>query len=203
MRVIFDPSTTSSGGGGGGGEQLVGNGAAYFQGMPPYQRGYGAYFTGVPHQRGAGIGTVFRKFWRFLKPLTQSLGPVMSSAGRAIGQEGLATTARVLSDVVQGNELKNALETEGRQGVRNLLGRAQRKLDPSSSAIPISAAGAQSGGRAALRPSVKRYKRRAPSRRRVILQPADDLFVGRHLRGGGPATANLNKKKRFDNLGQY
>ena len=81
-------------------------GGSYFEGLPLHlQRGYGRA------QYGAGVGDVFRKFWRFLVPIAKSFGPVMTEAGKAIGQEGLATTARVLNDVVQGATIKDAIES--------------------------------------------------------------------------------------------
>jgi hypothetical protein len=174
MHIIFDPSV---GGFNFGEYSQSGEGIGYYKGLPPYQRGYGRYVGMPPYQRGAGLGDIFRKFWRVLQPIAKSLGPVVSSAGKAIGQEGLATTARVLSDVVQGTELKDAIEREGRQGARNLLSRAQRKLTTDG----------QSG-----RGRHRSYKRKAKFKKKVILKP-DNKFVGRIVRG--------IKKPRFDNLG--
>lgn len=174
VHEIFDPTSvhlddgyfhqTGSGGGKG-----------YFEGLPPYQRGYG-WFAGMPRQRGEGIGDIFRSLWRVLKPLAKS---TLSSAGKAVGQEGLAATARILNDVVQGGDLKQSLVSEGTEGVRNLLGRAERKL-----------AASQKGG----------GKKKRKSINKVILKPED--VVGRFV----PAKAlgrKKNKRKRVDILGAY
>ena len=116
MHVRFDPSNISY-------DKFfqIGSGVSspqYFEGLPVYfQRGHGLY----RYQSGAGIGDVFRRFWRFLKP-------VMISAGRSIGEEGLATTARVLNNVVDGGNIKEALQTEGKEGIRNLLSKAEQRL---------------------------------------------------------------------------
>lgn len=115
VHVRFDPSDI-------GYDSYFQTGSGYFEGLPLYkQRGYG-------NQQGAGLGNLFRQFWRFLKPMAKSLAPVVASAGKAIGEEGLATTARVLNNVVEGGDLKDAISSEGREGVRNLLTRAERKL---------------------------------------------------------------------------
>jgi hypothetical protein len=174
MHIIFDPSESTLNFG-----EFIQNGSgSFYKGLPPYQRGYGWYTGMPPYQRGAGLGDIFRRFWRVLQPIAKGLAPVVSSAGKAIGQEGLATTARVLSDVVQGTDLKEALEAEGRQGARNLLTRAQKKID-----------GLQSGsGRK------RAYKKVQKRKNRVILKPSDDLF-GRVVRAP--------KRARFDNLGRY
>jgi hypothetical protein len=160
--------------------QVGGGHPEYFQGLTPYQRGHG-FFVGIPRQRGAGLGDVFRRFWRILKPIAKSLGPVLSSAGKAVGEEGLAAGARVLNDVVQGGDLKQSVLNEGKEGVRNLLGRAERKLVPQ-----------RGGGR----------KRGRKSFNKIILKPND--AVGRLV----PAKAigapeKKNKRKRIDVLGAY
>jgi len=172
VHVILDPADVRLDG------YFQVGGGSYFEGLPPYQRGYG-WFSGTPRQRGSGLGDIFRSFWRVLKPLAKRVGPVLTSAGKAVGEEGLAATARILNDVVQGGDLKQSLVTEGREGVRNLLGRAERKL------------ASQSGS----------GKKRRKKINKIILKPED--VVGRFV----PAKAikgNLkNKRKRVDILGAY
>lgn len=82
------------------------------------QHGGGAYFVGVPYQRGAGLGTVFRSIFRFLLP-------ALKSAGRELGREGLATGARVLGNMAQGQNLRSAVVTETSEGLKNLIDRTQ------------------------------------------------------------------------------
>jgi hypothetical protein len=94
-------------------------------------------YQGRPFQRGAGIGSIFRSILhRFLIPL-----------GKELGREGLATTHRVLSHVVGGQNKNNnnnasnnermqqtpaslgdVVREEARSGVKNLLERATTKL---------------------------------------------------------------------------
>ena len=179
VRVIFDPADVRLDG------YFQVGGGSYFEGVPPYQRGYG-WFAGMPRQRGSGLGDIFRSFWRVLKPLAKRVGPVLSSAGKAVGEEGLAATARILNDVVQGGDLKESVISEGREGVRNLLGRAERKL--------ASQKGSGIRARAA-------SKKKRKTINKIILKPED--VVGRFV----PAKAikgNLkNKRKRVDILGAY
>jgi hypothetical protein len=99
-----------------------------YEGLPPrYQRGYG-YFAGLPRQRGHGIGDIFRSLWRVLKPVASAIAPMAKEAGKALGQEGLATGARVLNQLVEGNEPKDALALEGREGLKRLLDRASTRI---------------------------------------------------------------------------
>lgn len=82
------------------------------------QFGGGAYFTGVPFQRGGGIGGTLLRFWRFLVPLVKPIA-------KEIGKEGLHAGARILDNVADGQRLKDAVVTQGRESVRNLARRVQ------------------------------------------------------------------------------
>lgn len=159
-----------------------GSGVNTFEGLPLYQRGHG-YFSGYPRQRGAGLGNVFRTLWRFLRPIAKTLAPVAASAGKAIGEEGLATTARVLNNVVQGGTLKDAVLNEGREGAINLLGKAERRL--------VSQRG---------KGSKRRRKKKISSG--VIIKPNDpSSLVGRLVT---PSAVKLKaKRKRVDAFGTY
>lgn len=77
---------------------------------------YGGYniFRGVPYQRGAGIGSVFRSLMRFLLPIGKQIGS-------SIARQGLESGNRVLTNVLEGKDLKESLVSEGKTGLKNLL----------------------------------------------------------------------------------
>ena len=60
-------------------------------------------FVGLPYQRGAGIGSIFRSLLRFLMPIGRE-------AGAAIGRQGLESGVRVLSSVLDGRNVRQSLE---------------------------------------------------------------------------------------------
>ena len=85
--------------------------------------GGAAAFTGLPFQRGAGIGSVFRSLWRFLIPLGRE-------AGMEIGRQGLVSGVRALSSALDGDKnLSTALADEGKAGLKMLLDKASNNLD--------------------------------------------------------------------------
>lgn len=90
-----------------------GYGGLYFEGIP-YQRGYGV-------QYGAGVGDIFRSFIRFLMPYARQ-------AGHAIKKEGVATSTRILQDIAQGSNFKDAVLTESKAGFKNLKDKAVNKF---------------------------------------------------------------------------
>ena len=99
-----------------------------------FQSGYGvssAYFQGVPRQRGygfrgAGIGSIFRSLLRMIIPLAKG-------AGKAVGKEALVTSARILDNIAQGQELKETIKSEAKEGVRRL---GKRVIGQSGSGVP-------------------------------------------------------------------
>ena len=99
MHVVFDPDSVDW--------------SSYFQEV---QVGGNAYFMGAPHQRGAGIGSVFGSLFRFLLPMFKSIG-------RELGKEGLAVGSRVLDDVARGEHVRDAFVNQTSDGMRNLLSR--------------------------------------------------------------------------------
>jgi len=82
------------------------------------QRGGGAYFHGVPFQRGGGIGGTLMRFWRFLVPLVKPIA-------KEIGKEGLHAGARILENVADGQRLADAVVEQGRASARALARRVQ------------------------------------------------------------------------------
>ena len=79
----------------------------YFHGIPPYQRGYG-------RQRGGGVGDVLRFLWRALLPR-------IKTAGSILGREALSTGGRVLDTIEKGESPKQAIISEVKKGVDNLM----------------------------------------------------------------------------------
>lgn len=84
--------------------------------LPLHSGGY--YFTGISRQRGAGVGDILRSLWRFVLP-----------AVKVIGKEGLATTAKTLTDISQGESPKRALKNNSIASTKRLLTAATNSVD--------------------------------------------------------------------------
>ncbi|KAH7702049.1 hypothetical protein AAVH_30808 [Aphelenchoides avenae] len=145
--------------------QSGGGAITFFEGMP-FQRGV---------QRGAGVGDVLRRLWRFVVPLASKAGQALAPLAKEIGREGLVAGSRVLSDVAEGGDVRSALSKEGRAGVRRLLKRAAAGAD------------IQEGSGA------RKTKRRRLAGSNVILKP--------HALDGRSCSVALPKRR--DALGAY
>ncbi|KAL3121501.1 hypothetical protein niasHT_003429 [Heterodera trifolii] len=104
-----------------------GGGVSVFEGAQTFQRGYG-YFLGVPRQKGAGVGSVLRNLWRYLRPMVSAARPYAANIAAEIGKEGLETGARFLNEVSKGGNIKDALVSEGKEGAKKLLDKASSSL---------------------------------------------------------------------------
>ncbi|KAL3084407.1 hypothetical protein niasHS_008562 [Heterodera schachtii] len=111
--------------------QQNGGGVSVFEGAPTFQRGYG-YFLGVPRQKGAGVGSVLRNLWRYLRPMVSAARPYAANIAAEIGKEGLETGARFLNEVSKGGNIKDALVSEGKEGAKKLLDKASSSLQKGS-----------------------------------------------------------------------
>lgn len=166
MHVNFNPDTVEWA------EFLQSGGGAYFEGFP-YQRGYGAYFAGFPYQRGYGIGSVFGSIFRYLLPM-------LKTAGKEIGREGLATGARILGNLAEGKQLKSAVVEETSEGLKKLIERS----DP------------QAALRQLVEHATTRIQRGSGTKRGVKRRVA----ISTSKQAPGRST---KRKRLFDQLGSY
>ena len=87
------------------------------------QTGHGgmAGFQGIPYQRGNGLGSFFGRLFRSILPVAKNIG---KSALKTVGKEALHLGANVMNDVVQGQNIKQALKTRGKKSTQKLINRA-------------------------------------------------------------------------------
>ncbi|KAL3085830.1 hypothetical protein niasHS_008126 [Heterodera schachtii] len=123
-------------------------------------------------KKGAGVGSVLRNLWRYLRPMVSAARPYAANIAAEIGKEGLETGARFLNEVSKGGNIKDALVSEGKEGAKKLLDKASSSLQKGSG---------------------RRKRRGGRKKAEIILKPSD--VVGQTV----PQKALL-KKKRFDSL---
>ena len=80
--------------------------------------------------------------------------PIGKQAGAAIGRQGLESGMRVLSNVLDGRDVRQSLADEGRSGLKSLLDKASLNLSKRAEAA---SAANQSGGSSAF--DFRRYKK--------------------------------------------
>ena len=88
-------------------------------------------FHGREYQRGYGIGSVF-------SGLSKLVMPLIKSGAKALGKQALQSGTQVLSDVLQGQNLKQAALRRSKEAGRHLLETAsERMLTPPGERVNI------------------------------------------------------------------
>ena len=86
-----------------------------------YQRGGSLGFSGIPYQRGYGLGSFFKGIFR-------SILPVAKSALKTVGKQALHTGAEIVSDVAAGQSFKQSAKKRAKAGTARLVKKAATKL---------------------------------------------------------------------------
>ena len=85
------------------------------------QQQIGSGFSGVPYQRGYGLGGL-------LGGLFRSILPMAKSALKTVGKEALRTGVGIASDVLAGEKLETSAKERARAAGQSLLKRAHDRL---------------------------------------------------------------------------
>jgi hypothetical protein len=64
----------------------------------------------APHHRGGGLGSFFKRLFRYSLPILKT-----------IGKHALVTGSKIAADVAQGRSLKESAQEHARSGVSNVL----------------------------------------------------------------------------------
>ena len=81
----------------------------FFQELVKNQQvGFGYGFVGTPYQRGAGLGSIFASLFR-------AIAPMAKSAAKTVGKRALNAGLNVASDVLSGQNPKEALKMRGKE----------------------------------------------------------------------------------------
>jgi hypothetical protein len=183
-----------------------------------FQTGNGTYsiFQGMPYQRGAGLGALFKSLFRFLLPIGKEVGAV-------IGQQGLESGTKILSNILEGHNIKETLRKEGKAGLKSLLEKAASQMVDDISS-PSSAVGQEGKGKILNVPSssIKEGMRKRKSKAKKSINkkrsvpnlfskiepplfpnPLSFIPPNNRKRSIPPKFKRLPKKVHFDELGPY
>ena len=126
-------------------------------------------FVGVPYQRGRGLGSLFRRLFRFAMPL-------LKSAAKAVGKEALHTTANIATDLAKGAiHPKEVLKSRGREAASNLASRLVQHISNDSSSINENDKENQSSQQGSRKRKQLSIKGPATKRRKLIV-PSDYIL---------------------------
>ena len=100
---------------------ITSSGAYNWDKIPSVQSGRGIVgyrgSTRYQRQRGAGIGSMFRSFFKLARP-------ALSKVAKTVAKEGLESAALIGSDLIEGDDLKSSVKKRSVRGVKKLLKKA-------------------------------------------------------------------------------
>ena len=75
------------------------------------------------YQKGAGWGNVFSRITSFLRPFLSSAiragKPMAQNAIKQIANESIKTGANIISDITEGQNIKESIKQRGKQGLKS------------------------------------------------------------------------------------
>ena len=128
------------------------------------------YFKGSIHQRGYGLGGIFKGLAR---------SPILRKALVHVGKKALETGGRVISDLANGKNIKESIKQRSKEGAKQVF---KDFLDgpprASSSRLSGSSIKHLTGGNSASRKraSTGSRSKRLPAKRRRKKQTSRDIF---------------------------
>ena len=86
------------------------------------QTGSGDYFQGLPIQRGYGLGSIIKSLLIGKVPYIQKYAKHITKPLLKAGKDAFAEVGKdVISDIVQGKNIKNILKTRSREAVKGVV----------------------------------------------------------------------------------
>ena len=83
-------------------------------------------FRGTKHQKGYGLGNLFRSFYRWIQPIIKTHAlPALREGARSFGSETVKAVANVASDAIQGRSFEEAVKDRTEEYFKNLSNKSQ------------------------------------------------------------------------------
>lgn len=87
-------------------------------------------YSGMPYQRGYGLGGTFRRFFSWIVPILKKHAvPVIQDGLKEVGKTALGTAADIAKDSLNGVNIKDAFRDRTSAAIDSLKEKAERKLD--------------------------------------------------------------------------
>jgi hypothetical protein len=86
-------------------------------------------FRGPMYQQGYGLGGYFRKFMKWLIPITEKhVLPHLKSGLSYVGNEAIDAVNKIAKDTIQGRNIKESTNEHMNSSIENIKRKAEQKL---------------------------------------------------------------------------
>ena len=99
----------------------------------PYvnQKGAGGMpvFYGSRYQRGMGLGSMFKSFFRWIAPIVKTHAvPVIKDAAKFVGTEAVKTATNIASDAIEGKNFNESVKERAKETIENFGGKVSNVI---------------------------------------------------------------------------
>ena len=92
--------------------------------------GYFPYYRGSIIQKGYGLGSAFRSFFRWAVPIFRKHEiPTIESGVKAVGKQALSSAGEIIKDVIAGKNVYEAAKEQASVAVDSLKKSAEETLE--------------------------------------------------------------------------
>ena len=83
-------------------------------------------FYGARYQKGMGVGSMFKSFFRWILPVAKThVLPVLKDAAQFVGTEAVKTATSIATDAIEGKDLNSSVKERAKETLGNLSEKTQ------------------------------------------------------------------------------
>ena len=86
------------------------------------------YFKGEQYQRGFGLGSLFKRFFKWVSPYVEKTLPVIKDGLKHVGKEVVNSAASIAKDVIEGKNVHESSKSHLNNSIDNLKKMADESM---------------------------------------------------------------------------
>jgi hypothetical protein len=94
------------------------------------------HFRGATIQKGHGLGSMFKSFYRWILPVVKTHAlPLLKDGAQTVKNEALKTVANIANDTLKGKNISDAAKERAEEAVTSLVEKTINKREQSGSGL--------------------------------------------------------------------
>jgi hypothetical protein len=86
-------------------------------------------YYGARYQKGMGLGSMFKSFFRWIVPIFKTHAvPVLKEGAKVIGNEASKTAANIANDAIEEKDIKTSIKQRAHDVIENLSDKSQATI---------------------------------------------------------------------------
>lgn len=86
-------------------------------------------FYGARHQRGMGLGNVFKTFYKWFVPVFKTHAmPALKSSAESLGAEAIRAVSNIANDTINGKNIHESFKERSNEAIKSLSSKAEAAI---------------------------------------------------------------------------